>query len=90
MLDFRNGGSQGECRGRGAGQAYGRHGWGDFPGDPASLRDDLSRVLRDDALVDAAAGINATTARARLDEQIGQKYAFAFYALPSSSDISSA
>jgi glycosyltransferase involved in cell wall biosynthesis len=38
-------------------------------GDPASLRDDLSRVLRDDALVDAAAGINATTARARLDER---------------------
>ncbi len=58
--------------------------------DPASLRADLARVLRDDVLVDSAATINAVTARDRLDERIGRAHAFAFYALPSSSDISSA
>ncbi|MFC5503400.1 glycosyltransferase [Lysinimonas soli] len=60
------------------------------PDDPDSLAEDLARVVRDDALVDAAAAINAETARTRLDDRIGRSYAFAFYDLSSSSDISSA
>ncbi len=58
--------------------------------DPATMAQDLARVLEDDALVDSAAAINSETARARLDESLGRRYAFAFYALPSSSDINSA
>lgn len=60
------------------------------PGDPVSIAESLRRALTDDALVDAAAQLNSTTTKTRLDERVGQRNSFRFYALGSSSDISSA
>lgn len=58
--------------------------------DPASISDGLRRALTDNDLVDSAARVNSATAQARLDEQIGRRNSFRFYALGSSSDINSA
>lgn len=60
------------------------------PDDIEGISDDLIRALRDDELVDAAAEANRQTARSRLDSSEGRRNSFAFYALDSSSDISSA
>ncbi|MEJ1230384.1 MAG: glycosyltransferase [Galbitalea sp.] len=60
------------------------------PGDTRSIGDDLTRALIEAQLVDAAAGINSATARARLTDDRGRANSFEFYDLRSSSDINSA
>jgi glycosyltransferase involved in cell wall biosynthesis len=57
----------------------GKSGFAIPPDDVALIADRLHRALTDDALVDAAAELNWTTVRERLDQNILKKRAIAFY-----------